>query len=36
MMIGTGAEKVDAETAGSERNLSRQATLPKFVFVRAS
>jgi hypothetical protein len=36
MMIGTGAEKVDAETAVSERNLSRQPTLPKFVFVRPS
>ena len=36
MMVGTGAGKVDAETAVSERNLSRQPTLPKFVFVRAS
>jgi hypothetical protein len=35
-MIGTGAGKVDAEIAASERNLSRQPTLPKFVFVRAS
>jgi len=36
MMVGTGAEKVDAETAVSERNLSRQPTRPKFLFVRAS
>jgi hypothetical protein len=36
MMIGTGAGKVDAETAVSERNLFRQPTLRKFVFVRAS
>jgi hypothetical protein len=36
MMIGTGAGKVAAEAAANERNLSRQPTLPKFVFVRAS
>jgi len=36
MMIGTGAGKVDAETAVSERNLFREPTLWNFVFVRAS
>jgi len=35
-MIGTGAGKVDAETAVSERNLFRQSTLRNFVFVRVA